>query len=274
MAWITLAIEVATEIGKNYLKRKEQEEASEALANKIIEAIKQELNSVKNDIIQKLNDLQKEELQGLVRGYLNNFELYKIGMPNEIDWLQALIRDANYLCGKIYVTFKRYLTLSDYYNSRDFMALYAPMITSYIYLLNELRIGFKDDKSIQISNTINSDILPGIAEFLELLEIFTRSRFTPIHETFKPEPKPDEKQSIMLLSYDVLDGKGGFKEINIVDWVKDKPKYRNEIKEMRDNAIQSEIDKVKKELGILGFVELVRQISDEIVFQNIELVEI
>jgi len=262
--WVQLAFQAATEIAKNYQERKAQEDADAALANKIIDAIKQEINSVKIEILHKLDDLQKEELQGLLRGYLNNFELYKISMPNEIDWLQMLLADANNICGKMYVVFRRYLILKDYINSRDLLAMYTPVVTIYIYLLNEIRVNFNNDNRPNILNTIKGDILPGIADFLELLTSFTISRFGSVKETFQPEPSPDQKLSTILLSYDVLDGKGEAIEINIMTYVKNRHQYKTQIEKMRQDAIDKELQKLKEQIGVNNYVSELSKIVNGI----------
>jgi hypothetical protein len=265
--WVQLAFQAATAIAKNYQERKSQEDADAALANKIIDAIKQEINSVKVEILHKLDDLQKEELQGLLRGYLNNFELYKIDMPNEVDWTQRLLADANYLCGKMYVVFRRYLNSKDYNNSRDLLAMYTPVVTTYIYLLNEIRINFGNDNTPSIVNTIKGDVLPGVADFLELLNSFTISRFSSVKETIQAEPHPDEKLSTIILSYDVLDGVGGAIEIGIMTFTKNKQQYRTEINKMRQDAIDKEIQKLKEQIGVDNYVDEVTKIADNIYLQ-------
>lgn len=262
-----LAFLAAKEIAKNYLERKAQEDADEALANEIIEAIKQQINSVKAEILQKLDDLQKEELQGLLRGYLNNFGLYKIGMPNEIDWIQRLIADANYLCGKMYVVFQRYLVTRDYNNSRDLLAMYIPVVTTYIYLLNEIRINFGNDNTPSILNTIKRDVLPGVADFQELLTSFTTSRFGSVKQTVIPEPHPDEHLSTIVLSYDVLDGVGESIDIVLRDYVGNRLRYQTQINKMRQDAIDKEIQRLKNQIGVDNYVVEISKIADDIYLQ-------
>ncbi len=274
--WVNLAIEAATAIAKGYQERKANAEANDALANKIIDAIKQELDSVKNDILHKLDDLQKEELQGLLRGYLNNFALYNAGMPDEVAWLQRLIGDANNLSGRMYVIFKRYIDSKDYYNSRDLFAMYAPLITTYIYLLNEMTLysGYestgKYDNTAVIINTINADILPGVNDFLELMAAFTNSRYSAVKETFYPEPEPDEDLSFIILSYDVLDGMGKSIEVDIMTYVKNRQQYEQEIAIMREEAIEAEILKLKEQTGIIRYIDEIKKISDNIFIEIVE----
>ena len=119
---------------QQYLARKQKEQEDTDLANRIIEGIKQELNSVKDQILQKLDHLRKEELQGLVKGYLYNFELYRAGMPNELYWSQNLLMDANNIGGQLYFMLRRYMDESDLQSSNECFAMYAPLISTHIHI--------------------------------------------------------------------------------------------------------------------------------------------
>ncbi len=265
--WVSLAIQAATAITKKYQERAKQPAANETLANNILDTIKAELNTVKNDIFHKLNDIQKEELQGLLKGLLDNLELYQIGMPNEEDWLKRLIEDANFLEERMYIAYSRYILSTDYYNSRDFFAMYAPIVTTYIYLLNEDKIDFNTDNSASIVNTINSQVLPGANDFLALLTEYITSKYSAIKETYHKEPPPDQKMSFITLSYDVLDSEGGFIEVNIMEFVKNKQKYRLQIATQRQNRIDAEIQKLKDQIELENYIAEITKLPDEIMLK-------